>query len=94
MQCLSALVVKLLLLIFSSEQKAFSVSNQAVKLELDFLNRACFAEFNTLTFLVIFINAFFFSMFFSYNFPVADIVKEILSANRPHFTNTKEVHTL
>lgn len=36
----------------------------------------------------------FFPMFFSYNFPVADIAKEILSANRPDFTNTKEVHTL
>lgn len=33
-------------------------------------------------------------MFFSYNFPVADIVKEILNANKPDFTNTKEVHSL
>jgi len=75
--------------------KAFlSVSNQAIKLELEFLDQASFTEFNTLTLLVIFINACLSYRFFAYDFPVADISSGILSSNSPGFSNTEEVHTL
>lgn len=59
--------------------KAFvSVSNEAVKLELDFLDQASFTEFNTLTLLVTFINTCLSSKFFSYDFSVADTDNAVL----------------
>lgn len=73
--------------------KAFlTVSNQALKLELDFLDQACFTEFSTLTLLII--NAFLSSRFFSSDFPVADIANAILSANRSDFGNTGGTHSV